>query len=213
MTNGNIFLCSTNSSHCEHFHFHSGPFVRNAKPPSAALGPVALVRVFPLTFPPSDPSLHPPSVQLACTQFERTFSSFAFCPLCLQLFPPLLSLLLGQLSLTETWFTIKRVSHSAKHKHRKLVLMWHRLFAAHSEQSKFLRDLLWFSSTDSQVSSAPQSPVASALQPSPAWHEENTTHTHINELLALSDNPDYFLNFIFMFSWHITSRANLVLFS
>lgn len=47
------------------------------------------------------------SVQLACAQFQRTFSGFAFCPFGLQLLSPLLPLLLGQLGLTETWWTIK----------------------------------------------------------------------------------------------------------
>lgn len=44
------------------------------------------------------------SVQFACAQFERTFSSFALCPFGLQLFPPLLPFLLGQLGLAETWW-------------------------------------------------------------------------------------------------------------
>lgn len=67
-----------------------------------------LLRVQSLVHVPPSPSrlsnllLHPPSVQLACAQFERTFSSFALCPFCLQLFPPLLPFLLGQLGLAET---------------------------------------------------------------------------------------------------------------
>lgn len=61
-----------------------------------------------LRSPCPSPPVPPESVQLACSEFQRTFSSFTFRPLGLQLFPPFLSFLLRQLRLAEIWATKSR---------------------------------------------------------------------------------------------------------
>lgn len=53
------------------------------------------------------PFFPPHSVQFACAQFERTLCSLALRPFSLQFLSPLVTFLLRQLGLAETWLTIE----------------------------------------------------------------------------------------------------------
>lgn len=115
LNRSNIFLCSTNEPPPLLLLFTvffplltllSGPFTCGM----STLYPLLWVQsLWPSLFIPTVVSLFAsPSVQLSCAQFQWTLDSFALCPFGLQLFPPLLPFLFGQLGLAETWAAINR---------------------------------------------------------------------------------------------------------
>ena len=164
-----VTFWSADSSHYN-TSFWSFVFL-NAKPPLTASGPVPLVQV-----PPSpSPAAHPCLLLAVSPVCEHPVWEDLWQLCVLPALPPALSS-----SLPVSSWIARPYWDLVDDRGGSINKQWEYLSA---EEERSLWDSLeqinlpWFSSTDSQLSSAPQSPAASVAQPSLAWHGENISAT------------------------------------